>query len=91
MTQMTRHAQVRTQQRSIPPMLIDLLLQFGESEPAGDGATKVFFNKTSRKQFKAYAGPLARILEEYLDVYVVVNEADQVITTAHRTERIRRH
>lgn len=91
MLQMTRHALVRSQQRGIPPMLIDLLLQFGQSEPAGGGASRMFFNKSARRQVKAYAGPLARVLEEYMDVYVVVGEDNQVITTAHRTERVRRH
>ena len=35
--QVTQHAQVRAKQRGIPPLLIDLLLQFGTSERAGTG------------------------------------------------------
>lgn len=88
---MSHHAIVRGQQRAISPMLVDLLLQFGTNEPAGGGATKVFFDKAARRRVKAYAGPLAGLLNEYLDVYAVVGTDNQVITTAHLTERIRRH
>lgn len=88
---MSHHATVRSQQRAIPPLLIDLLLQFGTNEPAGKGATKVFFDKAARRRVKSYAGHLASLLNEYLDVYAVVGTDDQVITTAHLTERIRRH
>ena len=88
---LTHHAAIRSHQRAIPPMLVDLLLQFGTNEPAGKGATKVFFDKAARKRVQAYAGPLAGLLNEHLDVYVVLGNDNQVITTAHLTERIRRH
>lgn len=91
MNTLTRHAAHRSQQRAIPPMLIDLLVQFGTCVPAGDGATKVFFDKADRRRLQAYAGPLARLLDEHLDVCAVVASNGQVVTVAHRTERIRRH
>lgn len=88
---MTKHAQIRTQQRAIPPMLIDLLLQFGSSERSGAGASKLFFDKVSRRKVKAYAGTLARILDDHLDVYAVVTDDLTVITAGHRTERFLTH
>ena len=88
---LTKHARTRSQQRAIPPMLIDLLLQFGSSERAGTGVSKVFFDKASRRKVKAYAGTLARILDDHLDVYAVVSDDLQVITTGHRTERFTSH
>lgn len=84
---LTKHAQTRSQQRAIPPMLIDLLLQFGSSERAGTGVSKVFFDKASRRKVKSCAGPLAGILKDHLNVYAVVSDDLQVITTGHRTER----
>ncbi len=72
-------------------MLIDLLLQFGKSEPAGGGASKMYFDKTARRRVKTYAGPLAGLLDQYLDVYAVIGADSAVITTAHLTERVRRH
>jgi hypothetical protein len=88
---MSQHAAVRSQQRSISQMQVDLLMQFGTSQPAGDGASKLFFDKAARRPIRAYAGPLAGLLNEYLDVYAVVSTDDKIITAAHLIERIRRH
>ncbi|TSA09049.1 MAG: hypothetical protein D4R79_14235 [Comamonadaceae bacterium] len=89
--QLTKHAQTRTQQRAIPPMLIDLLLQFGSSERSGAGVSKVFFDKASRRKVKAYAGSLAGLLDAHLDVYAVVTDDMTVITAGHRTGRFSTH
>ena len=89
--QLTEHASHRMQQRGIFPMFVDLLLQFGAREPAGDGTEKLFFDKAAFKQLKAYAGPLANHIADYLDVYVLVAPDNRVITTAHRIERIKSH
>lgn len=88
---MTNHAQVRCQQRAIPGLLIDLLLQFGASERAGNGTSKMFFNKAARRRVQAYAGSLAPLLDQHLDLYAVVAADSSVITVGHRLERIRRH
>lgn len=88
---LTKHAQTRTQQRSIPPMLIDLLLQFGSSERSGTGVSKVFFDKASRRKVKAYAGSLSRLLDDHLDVYAVVTDDLTVITVGHRIGRFLTH
>jgi len=87
----THHAQLRAQQRAIPPLLVDLLLQFGRQEKSGDGTSKYFFDKEARRKLRAYAGAMARSIEEHLDVYVVVGAMQELITVAHRDERIRRH
>lgn len=88
---MTHHANIRSQQRGIPPMLVDLLIRFGATEHAPGGAEKIYFDKAARKQIKSYAGPLAALLEEHLDIYAVVAREGDVITIGHRTERIKRH
>lgn len=87
---MSRHAAIRSQQRAIPLLLIDLLLQFGASEKAGDGASKRYFDKAARRRLRAYAGALWSLFEQHLDLYIVVAEDDTVITVAHRLDRIRR-
>lgn len=87
----TYHAQLRAQQRAIPPILVDLLLQFGHREKSGDGTSKVFFDKVARRKLRTYAGAMANSIEQHLNVYVVVGPAQEVITVAHRDERIRRH
>ena len=88
---LTRHAQVRSQQRAIPELVLDLLLQFGANENAGDGVSRMFFDKAARRRVHAYAGSLAPLLDEHLDLYAVVAPDSTVITVGHRLERIRRH
>ena len=88
---LSEHASKRSHQRAIPPLVIDLLLKFGTSQSVGDGSSKLFFDKKSFRAVKAYAGPLARMLDEHLDLYAVVAANSTVITVAHRLERIRRH
>lgn len=89
-TIMTKHAAIRQQQRGIPPLMIDLLLDFGSSEPAGNGTFLLFFDKSARRRLESYAGPLAKVFQEHLGVYAVVAN-ETVITTGHRFDRIRRH
>ncbi|MGC4368001.1 hypothetical protein [Hydrogenophaga sp. R2] len=88
---MSQHARQRSQQRAIPELVIDLLLQFGSREKSSGGTSKAFFDKSSRKRIKSYAGPLASFLEPHLDSYVVLSSDDHVVTVGHRNERIRRH
>lgn len=86
-----RHAAIRSQQRGIPPIVIDLLLQFGASERAPGGASKRFFDKRGRRQVEAYVGPMIRLVADHLDAYIVVGDDDLIITVAPRNERIHRH
>ena len=88
---MTHHAQKRRQQRAIVPFLIDLLRDFGKCEPAGGGTTRMYFDKIARRRVKAHMGPLARLVNDHLDVYVVASPEEQIITVAHLTKRIRHH
>lgn len=87
----TRHAEVRCQQRGFPPLVVDLLLMFGQRERAAGGAWKCYLDKQSRRKVLAYAGRTASALEPYLDAYAVLSDDERVITVGHRTERIRHY
>lgn len=87
---MTQHAQVRSQQRGIPLMVVELLGQFGAKERAGGDAVKLFFDKKARRRVMTRAGHLPPSIEGYLNVYAVLSGKDEVITVGHRLERIRR-
>jgi hypothetical protein len=89
--ELKRHAQVRAQQRGIPPMVVDLLIRFGHREKAGGGLSKVFMDRSARKKVCAYAGQLASLISEHLDTYLIVMPDNTVITVGHRLERIKRH
>lgn len=86
----TRHAVVRAQQRGIPQLAVDLLLEHGATQPAADGATMYYFDKRSRRRLDAYAGPLARALSRDLNVFAVVSDDGRLVTVGHRIRRIER-
>jgi hypothetical protein len=90
-TRLTRHAAVRQQQRGIPELLIDLLLDYGVVERAGAGARTFYFDKSSRKKVLAYAGPLAPAIEPFLDYYAIVGADEQVVTVAKRRAKVHHH
>lgn len=87
--EMTRHASIRQQQRSIPPMIIEFLINYGVCEQAGDGTSKHYFDKQSKRRLKAYVGQLSGLIEEYLNCYAVVCPEGRIVTVAYRTERIK--
>jgi len=86
---LSRHAQARCQQRSIPPLIRHWLLEYG-SEAKAHGATKRFFDKAARKRLAADVGPeVLDRMGDLLNMYLV--EGDHVIVTAGiRTHRIKR-
>lgn len=80
----TRHAQVRMQQRSIPQIIIDLLVDFGDRHAAGSGAESCFFSKRSWRRVIRHAGSAARHLERWRNVYIILSEDGAVVTAAWR-------
>jgi len=83
----SRHAQERMRQRSIPQIVLDLLMQFGAEEHS-HGAIRYSLDKKSRRALDRYLGS-ARIkeMDKLLNTYVVVSSDGQVITVGHRTRR----
>jgi hypothetical protein len=87
--ELSKHAQTRCRQRSIPPLIREWLQLYG-TEQRSHGATKRFFDRTSRKRLAADVGTeVVDRLGDLLNSYIV--EADTVIVTAAiRTRRIKR-
>lgn len=88
----TNHAQIRQQQRGIPQVVVDWLLELGSTEHTHDGTEVLYFDKAARKRLNGYlgGGSLFSHAEEYLDTYAVVSSG-KVITVGHRYSRINRH
>ncbi len=89
---LTAHASRRMQQRSIPPMALELLERFG-SECRCGGAYRLYFDKAARRRMRDHYGGSGspKRIESWLNVYVVVGDNGKVFTAAHRTTRLRRH
>jgi hypothetical protein len=88
--QMSKHAQIRCQQRGIPPLIRQWLQEYG-SEAQSHGATKRYFDHAAKRRLSAAVGPqVLDRLGSLLNTYLV--ETDETVVTAGiRTRRIKRH
>ena len=81
---MTKHAQMRLQQRAIPPLIIDWLCQYGCRLNGMNGTTICFFDRESRRFLTAEVGQLVvRRLSDMMDAYLVLS-GDSIVTIGHR-------
>lgn len=88
MNTLTNHAQKRCQQRGIPPLIVDWLLDYG-TPVYNHGAEVFYFDKRSRKAIRRQAGKqVLSALERYMDAYLVFR-AGQVLTVGHRYKSVR--
>ena len=86
----TIHSAIRMQQRGIPPLIIDWLQQYGESEYSRR-AVIFYFTKRSRKRLaKEFGDRVVSLLSPLLDTYIVMNPRTmELITAGHRFRRIK--
>ncbi len=85
----TRHGLERAQRRGIPKLILNWLIDYGQSTRRR-GANVYFFDKLSRKKLQKDIGSLAyKRLEAMLNAYVVVSDCGNVITAGWRYKRIR--
>ena len=87
----TAHAQTRLQQRGIPPMVIDLLMQFGSPLRCG-GAERLMFDKLAVKRLRRHLGGDRglKLIERWLNVYAIIGDNGQLVTAAHKHSRFYR-
>ncbi len=79
---MANHAVIRSQQRGIPPLIREWLIDFGEEIYDHRGAILYFFNRDSRRKLERNFGRESiRRFHEWLDSYVVVSATDGVLIT----------
>lgn len=88
----SRHATRRAQQRGIPQIVDGWLADYGTEQYDGSGAVIVFFSRESiRRLERDFGRKPVQLLSRYLDCYKVVSTNDGcVITTGHRSRRVRR-
>lgn len=87
---MSVHASKRAQQRSVPPLIIDWLLDYGAETPADDGASIRFFDKCSRRRLERACGRrVIHKLESWMNSFLIESDGT-VITTGKLYKHIRR-
>lgn len=83
----TLHSVIRCQQRGIPPIIVDLLIKFGNREHDARGGEVLYFDKKSKKKVETYAGGFFGKLNEYMDTYAVI-ASGKLVTVGNRYKRI---
>lgn len=91
-TNFTQHAELRSRQRGIPPLIAEWLDVYGEEDYDGHGGRRVFFSRKSiRRMEREFGRAPVQKLSEWLDAYKVEDSASGcVITIGHRYRRLRR-
>ena len=85
----SRHAHSRTQQRAIPRLMVDWLLQFGAEVSDARGCTIRYFDKQAKRRLeRAYGREPIRRFGDKLSCYLVEKNG-RVITAGHRHKRVR--
>jgi hypothetical protein len=86
---LTRHAEIRCQQRGIRPDVVDTLLAYGRRERR-HGADVCFMDRDAHRRAERDLGreTYAR-LSDRLRTYLVVGDDGQVITAAPRLGRLK--
>lgn len=87
---MTTHCSLRMQQRGIPNLVLDALLDCG-SPKRTIGGERLVFDKAARRRLERLPGGnlLLKHLERWLRVYVVLSDCGSIVTVAHGYRRIR--
>lgn len=89
----TKHSSIRSQQRAIPPLILQWLDEFGHREYDKHGGAKVFFTRSSIRDMERQFGrrPVARLREFFTTYFVESTDAQATLTVGHRTRRFRRN
>ncbi len=86
---LTRHAEVRCQQRGIRPEVVDVLMTYGRRRTR-HGAEVCFMDRVARDRARADLGSDDyRRIADRLDAYLVVSGEGEVITAANRRKRLK--
>ena len=73
----SEHAQIRSQQRGIPPLIANWLIDFGCYQHDGRGAIVRYFNKKTIKKIEHSVGrDVLRRLSEFTKCYLVQSATD---------------
>ncbi|MBG6073434.1 MULTISPECIES: hypothetical protein [unclassified Polaromonas] len=94
-TGFTTHALVRSQQRGVPPLISDWLIDYGTEVFDGHGGVLRYFSAQSIRQMEREIGkaPLQR-MSEFLRCYLVQSSLDGAVITVgkrHANKHIWRH
>jgi len=86
---MTSHALERSQQRCIPPLIIQWLCHYGSRKQSRNGTTLCYFDRKSVRLIASDAGHIiVRRLSSLMNSYLVI-AGNRILTVGHRYKRIK--
>ena len=87
--QLSRHAATRMQQRSLPPLVLQWLEDYGAERYDGHGGVIRFFDKRARRALERSVGrEPGRRMQDWLDAYVVLAHDGTTVTVGRRYRRL---
>jgi hypothetical protein len=92
MPSISNHASRRVQKRSVPPIVLDWLKDYGAEQYDGRGAVIRYFDRAAKARLAEVCGHrFVQSNKKYLAAYLVEDTAGQsVITVGYRSRRIPR-
>lgn len=88
---MSQHAAVRKQQRGIPEVVLECLIQFGKVCHDKRGGEILHFDKRAKQRCaSALSKERLRQMDGHFDVYAVRSIDGALMTVGHRSRRIPR-
>lgn len=89
---LTRHAQARKCQRSIPSYVVSATYRFGKHRSVRGVAQSYTLDREAIElASESYPRSTVAMLDRYLGVYVVVGEDERIVTVARGSVRFCRH
>ena len=89
---LTRHAQARKCQRSVPSFVISAIYEFGSpNDVRGTAQSYTLDREAIELANDHYSRPVLANLTRYLGVYVVVSQCGKILTVARGSARFTRH
>lgn len=89
---MSKHASNRLQQRAIPPMMLDLLFDYGKFEHDHRGAGVYYFNKVGKEHARvALQQCKSKQIDHCLNVYLIMGSNGSIVTVGHLAKKINRN
>lgn len=92
MSVISTHASARIQKRSVPPIVLDWLQDYGSERYDGRGAVIRYFDRAAKARLEQACGHhFVQTNKKYLAVYLIEDTGGQcLITVGYRDRRIPR-
>jgi hypothetical protein len=92
MSHISNHASRRVQKRSVPPIVLDWLRDYGSEQYDGRGAVIRYFDRAAKARLEQVCGRrFVQMNKKYLAAYIIEDTAGRsVITVGYRNRRISR-